>query len=743
MHGRILIALTLLIAIAGAARAADEIIPENSIVIAETLASSVVRVEYELQYDKGEAPESLAKCPGCGGWHGSGDEYIKEERPMEVVGYVLSPTQVITGDTMLHPRFIKALSVRLGEHRVPARITAYGKDQKALFLTLDEPLKNCKPLEFDPQRKESLHSVTFDYEEGIWVAKVEPAPKTVTIEENGRRYIRLKHSCIVVDKAGVPVGIAMKEELPLDDSWKGSPTKWDVVKADEMAKMLENLTRVCDSGLLHVKLNFRSPAKSDRSTRYRYGDDDENAVEQDVLGLLLNENTVAVAANLKPKVTARLERILVYPPKGDPIPAKFAGTLADYGGLIATLEKPLQGAPKFSQADLLAMRDKLMLSAKIVLRGDNRVCYYQHERVTQYEMGWKRNIYPELSKRGEAVLLFDANATLAAIPIARRSKVTLQERNRWSDSSPVLTPVAHLAEMLVDLPKHIDPDNVPLTEADENRLAWMGVELQGLDRELARANNVSEQTKDGEIGALVSYIYPESPAAKAGVQPGYVLLRLHVQDQPAPLEVKMEDEGYFTHEPFPWDKLDQVSEEYYDQIPNPWPAAENSFTRALTDIGFGKKYTAEFFFNGEIINKDFLIEASPAYFNSASRFNSKSFGLTVRDLTFEVRRYFQRKPEDPGVIVSKVEQGSKASISGIKPYEIVTHVNDTPVMNVADFEKLVKDQAEPRLSVKRMTRDREVKIKMKAAEKRKKAKESAEPDKEDAEPDAPAPAEEP
>ena len=72
----------------------------------------------------------------------------------------------------------------------------------------------------------------------------------------------------------------------------------------------------------------------------------------------------------------------------------------------------------------------------------------------------------------------------------------------------------------------------------------------------------------------------------------------------------------------------------------------------------------------------------------------------------------QKKADDPGVIIGGIEMGSRASKAGLKPYEIITHVNDQPVMNVKDFEKLTKDQKEVRLSVKRMTQGRIVKIKL-------------------------------
>ena len=155
--------------------------------------------------------------------------------------------------------------------------------------------------------------------------------------------------------------------------------------------------------------------------------------------------------------------------------------------------------------------------------------------------------------------------------------------------------------------------------------------------------------------------------------------------------------------------------EYLDDIPQPWGGAENSFTRSLTDIGFGKKFTAEFSNNGEIFKKDFTVVESPPHYDSAKRFKSAALGMTVRDMTYEVRRYFQKLPDDPGVIVSKIESGEKAAVSGIKPYEIVTQINDETVNSVGDFERLVMDQQELRISLKRKMVGRVVKIKMEQA----------------------------
>jgi len=45
------------------------------------------------------------------------------------------------------------------------------------------------------------------------------------------------------------------------------------------------------------------------------------------------------------------------------------------------------------------------------------------------------------------------------------------------------------------------------------------------------------------------------------------------EGQPKPIDVKVENDIYHDR-PFPWDRLDQWSEQYFDQVPPPWQPAE-------------------------------------------------------------------------------------------------------------------------------------------------------------------------
>jgi len=708
MKALIAVMAVLLPVAAFAAEETDATAAEDQIAAVKAVEPSVVIVEYELQYDKGAVE-------GRDSYRRSAEKLIAEERPMEVDGFLLKPTLVITPDIAPHPRFVKTIRVRHGEQTVEAAEIGYLAGYDATLLELARPLPGTKPLEFIEDPGEGCLNICYDLRQEGWRVLVSRFSANAVVPLSGPPYIESNSYSVITAPDGRPVGLSMCRRLPADGSWKGSPLKWQSVSADEMQKLLADLKRNTDACMLRTKLNFRSPKArpGDRYSQYGGFGDDATLTEQDAISLLVEPQKALVLSNLQPKATARLERITLFTSDDTPVSARFAHTLKDYGCFLAELETPLPEPARISAEPVGCRLDELMLSADVSVQGDKRVAYLDQVRILGYNIGWQRRVYPEIRGDSDNIFMFDLQQRLVALPVARRRPAS---SDRWSREGTPLTPAAFLLEALHDLPETADASNVPLSEADENRLAWIGVEMQALNPELARANNVSDFTSDGKTGALVSFVYTGSPAEAAGVQPGWILLRAHVEGEPKPVEVKLE-EYVFDRVPFPWDKLDQLPEQYYDQIPKPWPPVENSFTRALTDLGFGRSFTAEFIVDGEKTSKQFSIVESPPHFDSAPYFAAEDLGITLRDMTYEVRRYFQKRDDEPGVIVSKIEPGSRGSVAGIKPYEIITHVNDQPATDVQAFEKLYAGKGELKLSVRRMTRGRIVPIKMDTAEK--------------------------
>lgn len=677
----------------------------------DAVRPACVRIEYTLRYDNGEAPQSRGwreRCPNCGGYHGggSGEQYVKQKRPKVVGGFLLSSRVVLSVDPQIHPRFIERIAVRAGEQLVPATISAYPTKQNGVLLELEEPLTTAQPLAFDASAPGPYCAVTYRPVDAQFAVYAEPLSSNIVVRDDGEQMRAVPAAAVIVNGAGVPVGATMNSELPADDSWKGSPLEWPALDQAEMTATLARLAEVTTKGLLPVTLKFRSP-KRDKMSHWGYsGDDDKIDTELRTVGVLVDEDTLLIPADLKPTDTARLEHIQIPRPDGETITAEFGFSLRELGCLTAKLAQPLDGALQFDTGDIRELRNELAFAVEYKVFGDSHIKRVMHARVPSFSHGHNAWVFPSIASSEECSFLLRPDGTLCATRAIIRS---LGEERWWSDD-PVLVPSGPLATLLADPTASADVSNVPLSIEQENRVAWLGIEMQSLDAELARVNNVSEYTQNGATGVIVSYVYEGSPASDAGVKPGDILLRLHLEDRPKPVDVTAA-ENYMTN--FPWDRLDEVPEEYFEQIPQPWPPVENNLTKTLTKAGIGRKYRAEFFIDGEIVMKEFNIVESPPHYDSAPRVESESLGITVRDLTYEVRRYFQKQDDEFGIIVSKVEPGSKASVAGVRPYELITHLNDQPVADVAAFEQLLDSaEGELRLNVKRMAQGRVVKIKL-------------------------------
>lgn len=676
---------------------------QKNLRLAEQYQPYLAVVRFQLQYDKGQPPHACGLSRGGLYLHG----LVREERPLELAGYLVQPDKVVVSDPMIHPRFVKSMDVVVGGKTYSAKPLAWGKRQWAMILQLERPVPGVEALKFAPEAEPPFKNVYFTREHTRWTVRVSASGSGVDLAEDFAPYSVASNNGLFVDKEGTPVGMTFVGRIETDGSWKGSPMDWPLVAVEDQAGMLEGLQNKVDAGLHRVTLEFRSPKKQPGSSGPFSNDDDDSETEKRAIGVQIGPGQILILEMLPPKVTARLESITVH--VGEKThKATFVCTLKDYGAMLAKLDEPLGEGLKLSGQNVMKLEDRLLPAAEVQIRGEMREVYRQHLRIAYYDLGFRSQVRPRLMRDPEDVFLFGPEGGLLALPMKLRPKGNARE-SRYDRVDAELIASADLAAILDNPADHADPSNVPLSEDEENRLAWLGVCLQPMDPELARANNVSHLTHNGKTGAMVSYVYPASPADQAGVKVGWILLRLHAEDQPKPIEVRIQ-ESLFTRRPFPWDRLEQVPEQYFDRIPRPWPPAENNFTRELTDLGFGTTFTADFFVDGKVVKKQFEVTQSPPHFDSAEKFKSEPTGLTVKDLTYELRRYFRRPKGEPGVIVATVEPGSKASIAGMKPYEIITHVNDKPVMTVEDFKTLTADGGELRLSVKRWTRGRVVKL---------------------------------
>jgi len=685
--------------------------------VLQAINPSMVQVEYHLQPHEGDSPTGtlpLEQCPHCGSFHVDQlADAFQEERPMISPGYLISPTQVVAMDPQTHPRFIREVIVRYQNQKAVARILAHPRMQQGLILELDKPMEGVRPLTFVSQETDPTFTVSYKLDNGIWNLQASPFSTLLKMTGDGAFSRAVPGPCLMTSGSGEVQGICMGTKLSLSNAWKGSPLQWPMAKAADMQKRTDEMIVQLNHTLPRVKLMLRNPKNAGRteSRVSRYGPkDDEDSTEINTTGLLLENNRIMILSHLKARTTARIESIRVILDNKEEVPARFEGSFKDYGCLLAKLEKPSTSVVHFATNNIHELRDQILIMAQVKNQGENRTVHSMPGRITQFAIGPKGISYPNLRQDEIGLFVYDWEGRLVAVPVRKRSAPKSEGDNSYESQNVLEVPVTVLAELVAGGASSFDPANVPLSEADANRVGWLGVELQPMDQELARANNVADQTSDGENGAMVTCVYPGSPAAEAGIDVGAILLRIQSEKAPNPIEIHIQEDYRRAQMNNFWEQLDRIPAQAFDQIPTPWPQVDTPFNQMLTELGVGAKTTLEYLVDGKLIKKQFTVAASPTHYGSAPRYKSEKYGITVRDQTYETRRFLQKQESDPGVIISRVEMGGKAAVAGLKPFELITHINEQPLMNVKDFEKQMSLEGELRLSVKRLSKGRLVTI---------------------------------
>lgn len=190
-----------------------------------------------------------------------------------------------------------------------------------------------------------------------------------------------------------------------------------------------------------------------------------------------------------------------------------------------------------------------------------------------------------------------------------------------------------------------------LLTAGEVRRGYIGTQIQAVDAKSAKQFNV----KINE-GVIVHSILPGSPAEKAGLEPGDVVLNLNGQ-----------------------------------RIESP-----SSLQGVVEQLTIGKSYPLEIIRDGKPQKLNVTIEQLPKDLTVArrgeqgtDRAESKfdKFGLELRTLTKDLAKQFGLSAT-AGVIVTAVEEGSVAEQSGIKAGDLIEKVGGQLITSVEDYEKV-------------------------------------------------------
>jgi serine protease Do len=196
------------------------------------------------------------------------------------------------------------------------------------------------------------------------------------------------------------------------------------------------------------------------------------------------------------------------------------------------------------------------------------------------------------------------------------------------------------------IPVNMAKDLLPQLKTGKVVRGWLGIMIQDITPELAKSFGLKSDS-----GVLVSDVVKGSPAEKAGLQRGDVILRFAGKDIDN------------TH------KLSQMA------------AATAPDTGVKIDL----------FRNGKEQTISLTIGTMPEEGQQMISSEEKSdWGMTVQELTPQIAQQLGLHRGTTGVVISDVSEGSPAAGAGLRSGDIITEVNRHAVKNLNDYQQALK-----------------------------------------------------
>lgn len=187
-----------------------------------------------------------------------------------------------------------------------------------------------------------------------------------------------------------------------------------------------------------------------------------------------------------------------------------------------------------------------------------------------------------------------------------------------------------------------------LKESGHVTRGWLGVSIQQVSEELASSFGLKEAK-----GALVSSVEKDSPADRAGIRRGDIILA--------------------------FDRHDLL---HFNDLP-----------RLVAATPVGKKVNATLFRDGKIVEVSIVVAqlAEGDWADVARGELRENLGMSVADATADNIRSYGLEP-GPGVVITAVEPGSPAATANLRPGDRILEVNGEAVADTAAFATLIDKQ---------------------------------------------------
>lgn len=683
--------LTATVCLTSPAHAQAPLSTEQAAQLAATFDSALIPVDISLHRWEGLTPPGELTSP----W--------RERRPYEVVGLAVDPHTVWIPDYLSDERFVAGIRVGAAGKKVDAKLHARFVDAFGWVLKTEAPIPGVQTLDFVPVADlpsiESLTSLWRAREEAGWALIVSNTGRRFQVDERGA-FWRIGSSVLLVTSDGKPAGYSFDRgcNAKLEAAqWPGASLRSAPLLTQERYHELQTEWKDKAEDLVPtVRISFNDEQEESARRRSRWDPDDDsdgpNLIEAG--GYVVGARRLLVNHSLSRVQALRLDSIEVVH-RGHTHKAKFIGAFKNFGAFICELEAEGFDLPQALSLDSGARfehNQSVLMVAPDYSAGRRRV-WVDFNRVRRQLPGYKNVVEPIFYRfqRPSSILVGVADERVLGAVVEVRRLADEQRHYRSSGVDLRVMTGGEIAE-LVQAAEY-DPQLRPGDKQERKEVVWLGVAYQELDRDLAKMYGVAIQTQAGSRGVLVNHVYPTSPAARAGIAVGDVLLQFTDPKSPDPIYLEPQGDREYRYPPPP--ELEEAHfGDYLSMTGPPWRNVRNYLQKRLTKIGEGQKISLTYLRGGAATTVELTLEASPPDAQSAPKKKIEALGLTVRDLTYEVRDFYQLPADATGVVVAKVEPGAPAAVAKLVPHAVLRELGGRPVKDAADFKKYAEELLE-------------------------------------------------
>ena len=703
----------------------DEALLNRELVDEYRNSFAVVRY-YMKKNEKGEEPgfEIPYVCPNCNSTHyRDGGESAEKGIPAEFAGFVIAPDRVLMQDIMVKPEFVDRIEIECAGEVLKAEEFETAPARHALVLKTARPFASAKPLKFAEDGKAPCEPLYFFIvrEDGETVAGFDQSHI-----ESFRHHVELgldlykgnPNTLVLRDdgEAFTPVTVAFEQTVELGAETFVPPAQWRTEPALKRFERLADAEARLRKAVLPVYLQLEAKSKEGGRFSFRIDSGSEQKNDIDTIGVLVEGGLVIIPAKLAPADTARLVKIEAALPDGSKARLDFAGSYVEEGALAARFAgKAPEGLEPFAldRREAIDLWGDDFFSAAVFNRGGSidvemnlcRVDGFKRERGNRTVAGFQPVSSATRRSRDEGAsrMLFSRDGKLTVLSMPDR-------RGRWS--SDAIEAQGSALASLADKPA-FDAENVPRKADDRRRTPWLGVEVQPANADVLREKKaVSYLGEYVERAPLVTEVAEGTPAAALGIKPGDVLLSVRYPGSSRG-EMFSLDREVFSE--INWDEAfadDRFIEFGSSGEVTPWPNVEGGVNEVLAKFGVGTEVVVAWVSDGTRREGKTTLALAPVHYRNAPRARNKELGMTVCDMTHEVRKYFKLSDDAPGVVVAKVKSGGVAAVAGVRPLELIIDVNGEGVKSAKDFAEKTKGAKELDFTVRRLSATRVVPVRL-------------------------------